>query len=154
MKLHKTYRQFGAFLAVIFGAVLPIAGCGTTINYTYDPIANFSTGRNYCLAPGSLTNHQECLIAKNAYNYANQSLNAKGFTLVAAGPDFVISMNYELEYPEAYSYGCGSSNLSVYGAQSKEPIWQGTAEGSIKADAASPDLSVAVMKILANFPPK
>ena len=154
MKVHTTYRPVGTFLTVIFGAVMLLAGCGTTINYTYDPMANFSTGRNYCWAPGSLTNRQESLIAKNVYNYANQSLNAKGFTLVAAKPDFVISMNYELEYPEAYSYRVRILNLSVYGAQSKEPIWQGTAEGSIKADAASPDLSLAVMKILANFPPR
>ena len=101
-----------------------------------------------------MTNRQESLIAKNVYNYANQSLNEKGFTLTADKPDFVISMNYELEYPELYSYRVRILNLYVYGAQSKELIWQGTAEGSIKADAASPDLSVSVMKILANFPPK
>jgi hypothetical protein len=152
MRLCTTYRRFGTFLAVIFGAVMFLAGCGTTINYTYDPIANFSTGKNYSWAPGLLANRQESLIAKNVCNFANQSLKEKGFTLTADKPDFVISMNYELEYSNLY--GMRILNLYVYGAQSKELIWQGTAEGSIKADAASPDLSVAVMNILANFPPK
>jgi hypothetical protein len=38
--------------------------------------------------------------------------------------------------------------------QGKELIWQGTAAGTINADAASPDLAEAVKKILMNFPPK
>jgi hypothetical protein len=45
-------------------------------------------------------------------------------------------------------------NLYVYRNQGKELIWQGTAGGTIKADAAAPDLAEAVKKILTNFPPK
>ena len=45
-------------------------------------------------------------------------------------------------------------NLYIYRMQGKELIWQGTAAGSINADAASGGLADAVNHILANFPPK
>jgi hypothetical protein len=152
MRVYTNYRRFGYLLAVIFGAVIFLAGCGTAINYTYDPVANFSTGKNYSWAPGFLANRQDSLIEKNVRNYADKSLKEKGFTLDVAKPDFVISMNYELEYADPYRVRV--LNLYVYGAQSKELVWQGTAAGSIKADAASPDLAESVKMILANFPPK
>jgi hypothetical protein len=152
MRVYMNYRRFGYLLAVIFGAVLFLTGCGTAINYTYDPSANFSTGKNYSWAPGFLANRQDSLIEKNVRNYADKSLKEKGFTLDAAKPDFVISMNYELEYSDPYRMRV--LNLYIYGAQSKELIWQGTAAGSIKADAASPDLVESVKMILANFPPR
>lgn len=152
MKFNMNDRRFGYLWAVICGAVIFLAGCGTAINYTYDPAANFSTGKTYGWAPGLPASRQDSLVDKNVRNYADKSLKEKGFTLDAAKPDFVISMNYELEYADPYRVRV--LNLYIYGAQSKELIWQGTAAGSIKADAASPDLAESVKMVLANFPPK
>jgi hypothetical protein len=67
-------------------------------------------------------------------------------------PNFMISMNYTPDYYDPYSVRF--LNLYVYRTQGGDLIWQGTAEGTIKAGAASPDLDEAVRKILTNFPPK
>ena len=152
MRVFTNYRRLGYFLAMIFGAGMFLGGCAATINYTYDPLANFSMGKNYSWASGLLANRQDPLIEKNVRYHADQSLKDKGFTLTSDKPDFVISMNYELEYSDPYRMQI--LNLYVYRTQGKELIWQGTAKGTIKADAASPDLAEAVKKILTNFPPR
>ena len=152
MRVFRDERRFGYFLATMFAASMFLGGCGATINYSYDPVADFSTGKNYSWASGSLTNRQEPLIEKNVRYYADQSLKDKGFIQTPDKPDFMISMNYEPEYSEPYKVRL--LNLYVYRNQGKELIWQGTAGGTIKADAASPDLADAVKKILTNFPPK
>ena len=61
-------------------------------------------------------------------------------------------MNYAPDYYDAYKVR--SLNLYVYRTQGRELIWQGTADGTIKADGDSPDLAEAVKNILTNFPPK
>jgi hypothetical protein len=137
---------------MMFGASMFLGGCAATINYTYDPMAEFSTGKNYSWASGWSANRQDPLIEKNVRYYADQSLKDKGFSLTPDKPDFIISMNYESEYSDPYRLRF--LNLYVYRTQGKELIWQGTAQGTIKADAASPDLAEAVKKILTNFPPK
>jgi hypothetical protein len=129
-----------------------LGGCAATINYSYDPVADFSTGKNYSWASGWVANRQEPLIEKNVRYFADRSLKDKGYTLSSDKPDFMISMNYESEYSDPYKVRV--LNLYVYRMQGKELIWQGTAAGTINADAASPDLAEAVKKILMNFPPK
>jgi hypothetical protein len=143
---------FGYLLAIIFGAGMFLGGCAATINYSYDPVADFSTGKKYSWATGSSEYRQDSLIEKNVRYYADQSLKDKGFTLTSDKADFVISMNYTSDYSDPYKVRL--LNLYVYRTQGKELIWQGTAEGTIKADAASPELAEAVKKILTNFPPK
>jgi len=44
--------------------------------------------------------------------------------------------------------------LNIYKSEQKELIWQGTASGSIRTDAASGDLKRVVQSILSKFPPK
>jgi hypothetical protein len=61
-------------------------------------------------------------------------------------------MNYETDYSEPYKLRF--LNLYIYRTQGKGIIWQGTAGGTINADAASSDLADAVRKILTNFPPQ
>jgi hypothetical protein len=129
-----------------------LGGCAATINYSYDPVADFSTGKNYSWASGWVANRKEPLIEKNVRYFADRSLKDKGYTLSSDKPDFMISMNYESEYSDPYKVRV--LNLYVYRMQGKELIWQGTAAGTINADAASPDLAEAVKKILMNFPPK
>jgi len=152
MRVFRDDTRFGYFLAVIFGAGMFLGGCAATINYSYDPVADFAAGKNYSWASGWLTNRQEPLIEKNVRYYADQSLKDKGYSLTSDKPDFIISMNYESEYSDPYTLRF--LNLYVYRVQGKELIWQGTARGTIKADAASPELGEVVKKILTNFPPK
>jgi hypothetical protein len=152
MRVFRNEKRFGYFLAVIFGAVMFVGGCAATINYSYDPLADFSTGKNYSWASGMSRNRPDVLIEKNVRYYADQYLKDKGFTLISDKPDFVISMNYESEYSDPYKLRV--LNLFIYRTQIQELIWQGTAGGTINADAASPDLAEAVKKILNNFPPK
>ncbi len=152
MRVLRGDTRFGYFVAIIIGAGIFLGGCAATINYSYDPVADFSTGKNYSWASGSFISTQDPLIEKNVRYYADKSLKDKGFTLTSDKPDFVISMNYKLDYSDRYKVRL--LNLYVSRTQGKELIWQGTAEGSIKADAASSDLAEAVKKILTNFPPK
>ena len=155
MKVIMNYRRFGYFLAVIFGAGMFLGGCAATVNYSYDPVADFSMGKSYSWVSGSLADRVDPLVEKNVRYYTDQSLKEKGFTLTSDKPDFMISTNYELEYSDPYKVR--TLNLYVYG-QRKGLIWQGTAVspilGTISADAASPSLAEAVKKILTNFPPK
>jgi hypothetical protein len=137
---------------MMLGASMFLGGCAATINYSYDPVADFSTGKNYSWGSGWVANRQEPLIEKNVRYYADRSLKDKGYILSSDKPDFMISMNYESEYSDPYKVRV--LNLYVYRMQGKELIWQGTAAGTINADAASPDLAEAVKKILMNFPPK
>lgn len=161
MGVFRDDTRLGCFLAMILGAGVFLGGCAATINYSYDPVADFSMGKNYSWASmdknyswasGPLADQQEPLIEKNVCYYADQSLKDKGFTLTSDKPDFVISMNYTLDYQDRYKVRL--LNLYIYRAKGRELVWQGTAEGSLKADAASADLAEAVKKILVNFPPK
>jgi len=161
MGVFRDDTRLRCFLAMIFGAGVFLGGCAATINYSYDPVADFSRGKNYSWASmdknyswasGPLADQQEPLIEKNVCHYAHQSLRDKGFTLTSEKPDFVISMNYTLDYQDRYKVRL--LNLYIYTAKGRELVWQGTAEGGLKADAASADLAEAVKKILVNFPPK
>jgi hypothetical protein len=142
----------GFFGAMIFGASMFLGGCAATINYSYDPLADFTAGKTYSWVSGWSANRQEPLIEKNVRYVADRSLKDKGYTLSPDKPDFMISMDYESEYSDPYKVRV--LNLSVRRTNGRELIWQGTAAGTINADAASPDLAEAVKKILMNFPPK
>jgi hypothetical protein len=137
---------------MMFGASVFLGACAATINYSYDPVADFATGKNYSWASGWVTNRQEPLIEKNVRYFTDRSLKEKGYTLSADKPDFMVSMNYELEYSDPYKVRI--LTLYVNRTNSRELVWQGTASGTINADAASPELAETVKKILANFPPK
>jgi hypothetical protein len=156
MRVSRNETRFGYILAIIFGAGMILGGCAATVNYFYDPGANFSTIKSYSWATESFVSRQDSLVDKNIRYYVDQSLKNKGFTLVSDKPDFLVSMNCQTDYDNPYKVRKLSLYVSV--KQGNELIWQGTAEGTaikdIKADAASPDLAEAVNKILMNFPPK
>jgi hypothetical protein len=64
-------------------------------------------------------------------------------------------VNYENEIGiNQYGYQLRMLTLGIQKADSKQLIWQGSATGTINADAASGDLKKVVDGILANFPPK
>jgi hypothetical protein len=155
MRVFRDKTRFGYILAIIFGVGLILGGCAATINYSFDPVADFSTIKSYTWATESSAYRQDPLIEKNVRYYADQFLKNKGFTLTSDKPDFVISMNYQLDYGNPYKMHILS--LYVYRMPGRELIWQGTAAGTIKdikSDAASNDLAEAVTKILLDFPPK
>ena len=152
MRVFRDEPRLGGVMAVLLGAVMVCGGCAAAINYSYDPTADFSTFKKYNWAQESLVSRQDPLMEKNIRYYADKFLKDKGFTLTSDKPEFVISMNYALDYYDAYQLRL--LNLYVYRTPGRELIWQGTAEGTIKADAASPDLAEAVKNILTNFPPK
>jgi len=152
MSVFRDDTRFGYFWAFILGVGMFLGGCAATIHYSYDPVADFAVGKSYSWASGWLTSRPEPLMEKNVRYYADQNLKAKGFSLTSDKADFIMSMNYESEYADPYTLRF--LNLYVYRGQGKELVWQGTARGSINADAASPDLAEAVKKILMNFPPK
>ena len=52
MKVIINYGRFGYSLAVIFGIGILLGGCAATINYSYDPVADFSMGKNYSWVSG------------------------------------------------------------------------------------------------------
>lgn len=147
--------RLGYLLAIIIGAGMILGGCAATINYSYDPMADFSKLKSYRWATELSPYRQESLVEKNVRYYADQSLKNKGFSLTSDKADFSILINYELEYSNPYKLQILS--LYIYRMPGMELIWQGTAEGAItdiRADAASQDLSEAVKKILMSFPPK
>ena len=152
MRTSGNKTRLGYLLVMIFGAGIIFGGCAASINYLYDPVANFSTLKSYRWSTEASVSRQDPLVEKNVRYYADRSLKDKGFTLTSDKPDFVISMAYEIDYYRPYEVRV--LNLYVYGMQSKEPIWQGTAAGGIKTDAASPELAEVVKKVLMNFPPK
>ncbi len=152
MRFFRDKTRFGYILAIIFGGGMILGGCAATINYSYDLAADFSGIKSYSWATGFSATRQDPLVEKNVRYYSDQILKNKGFTLTSDKPDFMLSMNYELDYYSPYKVRM--LNLYVYKMQGKELIWQGTADGTIMADEASPDLVDAVNKILTNFPPK
>ncbi len=152
MRTSGDIMRLGGILAMIFGASMIFGGCAPTINYLYDPVAEFSTLKSYRWSTEASVSRQDLLVERNVRYYADRSLKDKGFALTSDKPDFVISMTYEIDYYRPYEVRV--LNLYVYGMQKEEPIWQGTAAGGIKSDAASSDLAKAIKKVLMNFPPK
>ena len=163
MRFVRDETRFGYILAIIFGVgmILGLGGCATKINYIYDPAANFSMIKSYSWSTESFVSNQDPLIEKNVRYHADRYLKNKGFTLTSDKPDFVISMNYQID--DYSPYKIQMLNLYVYRMQGKELIWQGTAVGTyhgpirtgqIKTDPASSNLAEAVKQILTNFPPK
>jgi hypothetical protein len=152
MKFYKEGKRQGCFLAGILAAAMFLGGCAATINYSYDPAADFSSGKNYSWEPDMMySGYTSTLVEKNVRFYADQSLRDKGFIPNTDKPDFWISMNYQTEYSNPYKLSI--LNLYVSRPQGKGRLWQGTANGTINADGASYELAEAVKNILTNFPP-
>jgi hypothetical protein len=135
-------------------AIVLAGGCATRINHTYDPSASFGSLQRYAWGPGSPSYSPNSLVEANVKALADPLLNKKGFQRVTATPDLVISIRFD-NYPigTSGSYEVRFLDLSVYRADGQTLMWRGTASGSIRTDAASPDLRNAVQGILAAFPP-
>jgi hypothetical protein len=139
-----------ALLTVVAGG-----GCATTINHSYDPLANFGQLKSYAWAPGSAAYSHNSLVEANVQFLVDPLLEKKGFTKVGATPDFVIRLKFE-NYPVGISdrYELSVLDLNVYRPDGRTLIWRGTASGSISTDSKSADLRDAVQGILSAFPPR
>jgi hypothetical protein len=154
MRVFKSAARL-AVMGTVFLAVLIMAGCATTVKYSYDTRAGFSELKSYKWAPSSAISSKDSLLETNVQVLAEQVLEQKGFTKVPEKSDLLISMTYESEYDRSqFGYQLRMLTLNIYKSEPKELIWQGTAYGSIYTDAASSDLKQAVQGILSNFPPK
>jgi len=154
MRVFKAETRLAAIVTV-FLAVLIMGGCATTVKYSYDVRAGFPGLKSFKWVPSSAISSQDSLLETNVQFLAEQLLEQKGFTKVPEKSDLLISMNYESEYTSSrFGYQLRMLTLNIYKSEPKELIWQGTASGSIRTDAASDDLKQAVQGILSNFPPK
>jgi hypothetical protein len=151
MRVFKSAARL-AVMGTVFLAVLIMAGCATTVKYSYDTRAGFSELKSYKWAPSSAISSKDSLLETNVQALAEQFLEQKGFTKVSEKADLLISMNYENEYSSPYKLRM--LTLNVYKSEPNQLIWRGTAYGSICTDAPYKDLNEAMQGILANFPPK
>jgi hypothetical protein len=155
MRGMKTTVRFGSTITVLLAASVILAGCAATINYTFDPTSNFTGLKTYSWTTAGTLGQTSDLLVKNVQYLAEQALEKKGFSRTTENPDMMIWMTYENEIGiNQYGYQLRMLTLGIQKAGGKQTIWQGTATGTINADAASPDLKKAVDGILANFPPK
>jgi hypothetical protein len=153
MRGSKTITRFGSIFTILLAAGVILAGCATAINYSYDPAASFAGLKSYRWTTGMGQTND--LVMKNVQYQADQILEKKGFSKTTENPDLLIWVNYENEIGiNQYGYQLRMLTLGVQKADSKQLIWQGSATGTINADAASGDLKKVVEGILANFPPK
>ena len=145
----------GSMITLLLAATVILAGCAAAINYTYDPAASFAGLKSYSWMMTGTATQANDLVVKNVQYQADQVLEKKGFTRTAENPDMLIWMSYENEIGiNQYGYQLRMLTLGIQKAGSKQLLWQGSATGTINADAASGDLKKAVDGILANFPPK
>ncbi|HET6515195.1 MAG TPA: DUF4136 domain-containing protein [Thermodesulfovibrionales bacterium] len=167
-----------ALIATVLVSVLIMAGCATSIKYSYDARTSFSEQKNYAWGPSSGLYSRDPLLEANVQVFADQLLAQKGFTRTSDKADLLISMSYEFDtgiYQYNYNYELRMLTLNIYkirndvplgsemskmsmhreiSTENKELVWRGTAYGTINSDAASKDLKQAVQEILSNFPPK
>ena len=152
MGLKKTGFRFGPVAAFIL-AVLVVGGCGTAIRYSYDAGTGFPELKTYQWAKSTIIYRQDSLLETNVRFLADRDLEMKGLTKKADKADLLVWMSYEYDYG-SYSYQLRMLTLDISRADNNEPVWRGTAAGTIRTDAASGELKKAVEGILANFPPK
>lgn len=151
----KTRLRRAFIFMVMFGAAVILAGCATGFNYAFDPAAGYAGLKSYNWAPTATAGQTSDLVVKNVQYFADQVLEKKGFRKTVENPDMLVSVNYENEIGVyQYGYQLRMLTLGIQKADDKQLIWQGTASGTINADAASSDLKSAVQGILASFPPK
>jgi len=147
-------RSMGARIAAVaLAAGFAIGGCSSTIKYTYDPVASFSGAKTYQWAPASSSSAKDALLEDNVRFSAERALEAKGWKK-SEQPELVFAMSYDYEIATTDRYLVQQLTLRAARRDSGEPVWRGTAQGSIDTSASSGDLKSAVNGILSSFPPR
>jgi hypothetical protein len=132
-------------LLLIGATVLLAAGCASlSVDYDYDPGADFSTLRTFNWLPRDSGSPSQELTVKRIQHAVNSQLQAKGLTLAADNPDFLIGMQVAGRTVDAGSVGVGASigipvghagSISLGGGRSKNKEKQ---EGTLILDFVSP----------------
>jgi hypothetical protein len=149
--LARSILRVGAAAAVIL-AVAIVGGCGTTLQYSYQPGAGFPALKTYQWAGAAQVYRQDPLIEANVRFLADRALEAKGLALKADKADLVVWMSYEFD--SSSSYDLRMLTLNISRADTNAVIWRGVATGSVKTDATSGELKKAVEGMLSSYPPK
>ncbi len=149
-------RDHGRSMAVVaLAAAVALGGCASvTYKYTYDPAATFSGAKTYQWARSTSYAGPDALLDGNVRFHADRALEAKGWKKVADQPELVFSPSFEYEIMTIDRYQLRLLNLRASRPDTGEPVWRGTAQGSIDASATSGELKAAVNGIVATFPPK
>ena len=169
-------------IACILSVVL--AACSTLSVYTdYDPAARFDSYRTYSWR--TTPDQVSPLMSRRIVAAVNAQLQAKGWTEVASDGDIALAANvashqeYDLDhfyggpYWGAWGWGGGWGGYGGYGSsrvrsytvgtlavdmfdnRTRQAIWRGTAENTIRKDPtrAAADIQEAVAEMFAQFPP-
>ncbi len=160
-------------------------GCSTvSYNYNYDPEVNYTALKTFSWMTVDVQENIHTLNIKRIQKEVNAQLEAKGCKVTTDNPDFLISMHIAKEEKmdvkawnyaytgramlyggsyvgntqfDVYQYEEGTFILDFVGAQSRELIWRGIAQGEVR-NYSSPvkrneRLDEVVQKVLSNFPP-
>ena len=172
-------------LLIISSLMVVAFGCSTvSYRYNYDPEVNFAGLKTFSWMTVNVQENIHTLNIERIQNEVNAQLEAKGSKVTTDNPDFLISMHIAKEEKmdvkawnyaysgraglrggsyvgntefDVYQYEEGTFILDFVGAQSKELIWRGIAQGEVR-NYSSPvkrneKLDEIVQKVLRNFPP-
>ena len=165
----------GLSVALFVGSAF-LTGCNAiSVNYDYDPEADFTKLNTYSWLAVSQELQINELIIKRVKNAVNRQLHNKGFKILQDKPDFLIAMrigkeskrevvdwgyssrNWHGSRVDVYEYEEGTLILDFVDAGRNELIWQGSARAVVEPDITPQKrdkrINEAVAKILKNFPP-
>ncbi len=133
-------------------AATALGGCGTSIKYAYAPAASFSGAKTYQWSQ-TATSGRDALIDENVRFIADRALESKGWTRADA-PELLFSTAFDYEIGNVDRYMLQQVTVRAVRRDNGEPVWRGTALGSIDTSATSSDLKNAVDGIFSKFPPR
>lgn len=161
-----------------------LAACATPVVRTdFNPGAQFASYRTYSWREKA--DKAPPLVAQRIVDAIDAQLRAKGWSVVPEGGDVVLAAHvasrqeYELDsfYNDPFwggwgwrgpwgwhtgfqttrvrSYTVGTLVVDMFDARTRQAIWRGEAEGTVRKDPAKlhADIQTAVAKMFAEFPP-
>ena len=161
-----------------------LAACSTLSVYTdHSPAAQFASYRTYSWR--TTPEQVSPLMAQRIVDAVDAQLRAKGWTEVATDGDVALAANvathqeYDLDHfyggpywsdwgwgpgwgafggyssSRVRSYTVGTLAVDMFDNRTRQAIWRGTAENTIKKDPikATADIQMAVAEMFARFPP-
>jgi hypothetical protein len=163
---------------LILGLAVLTIGCSTlSVQYDYDPQADFASLKTFDWLPAPVDAEVSGLTVKRIKNAVTSQLEARGFKETSEDPNFLIALHvgkkdrlavtdwgywgYDYLYwgggVDVYEYEEGTLIIDFVNARSKEPIWRGVARETLDPNPTPAKeekrINEAVTKILKNFPP-
>ena len=161
-----------------------LAACSTLSVYTdYNPTAQFASYRTYSWR--TTPDQVSPLMSQRIVDAVNAQLRAKGWTEVATDGDIALAANvathqeYDMNHfyggpywggwgwgpgwggyggyssSRVRSYTVGTLAVDMFDNRTRQAIWRGTAENTIRKDPikATADMQAAVAEMFVGFPP-